>query len=102
MSTKAEKFQMQKREKKQAKEKEKERETNLFAFDNIKFNNFTIANTSHGFIRIIALDSGLMNKHIFIFAIVAGDETITILNVKPLYSTSNTDGLIFEWNKENN
>uniref|UniRef100_A0A1L8E5Y4 Secreted protein n=2 Tax=Haematobia irritans TaxID=7368 RepID=A0A1L8E5Y4_HAEIR len=59
----------------------------FFAYYNVEFHNFAIANRPNSFFGVISDDSTLMDKHIF-FSVVTVDKPITALNIKPFNGTS--------------
>lgn len=63
----------------------------FIAQDNIKFDNFAIANWTHRFLWIVLDDGRLMNEYIFL-GIVAVNETVATLYIEPLDSSSDFFG----------
>jgi len=54
----------------------------LFSNNNIKFNNLTIPYTSNSFSWVVARNSCLVDKNIFL-GVISVDETVSTLHVKP-------------------
>jgi len=58
----------------------------FFTNNHIKFNNFSITNTSNSFSGVVTGDSSLMDKDVF-FGVIAIDEAISTLHIKPFDHT---------------
>jgi hypothetical protein len=63
----------------------------LLADDDAELHDFTVANRTDGFLRVVLDDGRLVHEHILL-GVISIDEAITALNIEPFHSSSDFTG----------
>jgi hypothetical protein len=71
----------------------------LLADDDVEFDDFSVADRANGLLRVVLEDGSLVDKDVLL-GVVAVDEAVAGLDVKPLHGASNFAGDDLEGEEE--